>query len=108
MGINLQDKLGNHTRGGRKVRRSMPISEAREHLLEEESEKLIDHEAAIQGALDRVQNQGIVFIDEIDKVADSGNSGGARGAEVSRKGVQRDLMPCVECINWSTRAGLVG
>lgn len=107
MGINLQDMLGNLTRGGRKVKRSMPISEAREHLLEEESEKLIDHEAAIQEALDRVQNQGIVFIDEIDKVADSGNSGGARGADVSRQGVQRDLLPIVEGSTVSTRNGLV-
>jgi ATP-dependent HslUV protease ATP-binding subunit HslU len=108
MGINLQDMLGNLTKGGKKVKRTLPIKEARELLLEEESEKLIDHEAAIQEALDRVQNQGIVFIDEIDKVADSGsNSGMKSGADVSRQGVQRDLLPIVEGSTVSTRNGLV-
>ncbi|MEX1062367.1 MAG: ATP-dependent protease ATPase subunit HslU [Balneolaceae bacterium] len=108
MGINLQDMLGNLTRGGKKVSRTLPIQEAREYLLEEESEKLIDHEAAIQEALERVQNQGIVFIDEIDKVTDSGsNSPGKGGADVSRQGVQRDLLPIVEGSTVSTRNGLV-
>jgi ATP-dependent HslUV protease ATP-binding subunit HslU len=68
--------LGSLTRGQRKVKRKLTIQEARELLLEEESEKLIDHEAATQEALSRVQNQGIVFIDEIDKVADSGGASG--------------------------------
>ncbi len=108
MGINLQDMLGNLTRGSKKVKRTLPINEAREILLEEESEKLIDHEAAIQEALDRVQNQGIVFIDEIDKVTESSGSGGAKGgADVSRQGVQRDLLPIVEGSTVSTRNGLV-
>lgn len=108
MGINLQDMLGNLTRGGKKVKRNLPISEAREILLEEESERLIDHEAAIQEALDRVQNQGIVFIDEIDKVADSSTGSGAKGGvDVSRQGVQRDLLPIVEGSTVSTRNGLV-
>lgn len=108
MGINLQDMLGNLTRGGKKVKRTLPISEAREILLEEESERLIDHEAAIQEALDRVQNQGIVFIDEIDKVADSSTGSGAKGGvDVSRQGVQRDLLPIVEGSTVSTRNGLV-
>jgi ATP-dependent HslUV protease ATP-binding subunit HslU len=107
MGINLQDMLGNLTKGGKKVKRTMPIDEAREILLEEESEKLIDHEAAIQEALDRVQNQGIVFIDEIDKVAGSGTGGSKSGADVSRQGVQRDLLPIVEGSTVSTRNGLV-
>lgn len=108
MGINLQDMLGNLTRGGKKVKRNLPISEAREILLEEESERLIDHEAAIQEALDRVQSQGIVFIDEIDKVADSGTGAGSKGGvDVSRQGVQRDLLPIVEGSTVSTRNGLV-
>jgi len=108
MGINLQDMLGNLTSGGKKVKRTLPISEAREILLEEESERLIDHEAAIQEALDRVQSQGIVFIDEIDKVADSGTGAGSKGGvDVSRQGVQRDLLPIVEGSTVSTRNGLV-
>ncbi|HBQ59874.1 MAG TPA: HslU--HslV peptidase ATPase subunit, partial [Balneolaceae bacterium] len=71
MGINLQDMLGNLGKGGKKTKRKLPISEARELLTEEEAEKLIDHEAAVQEALERVQKQGIVFVDEIDKIAES-------------------------------------
>ncbi|MEX2351251.1 MAG: ATP-dependent protease ATPase subunit HslU [Balneolaceae bacterium] len=107
MGINLQDMLGNLSRGGKRVKRTLPIREAREILLEEESEKLIDHEAATQEALERVQNQGIVFIDEIDKVADSPGTSGKSGPDVSRQGVQRDLLPIVEGSNVSTRHGMV-
>ncbi len=108
MGVNLQDMLGNLTRGGRKNKRTLPINEAREILIEQESERLIDHEAAVQEALDRVQNQGIVFIDEIDKVAGSttGNKGSG-GADVSRQGVQRDLLPIVEGSTVSTKHGIV-
>lgn len=106
MGVNLQDMLGNLTRGGKKNKRKLPVSEAREILLEQESEKLIDHEAAVQEALERVQNQGIVFIDEIDKVAsDSTNQRG--GADVSRQGVQRDLLPIVEGSTVNTKHGIV-
>ncbi|MEX0769287.1 MAG: ATP-dependent protease ATPase subunit HslU [Balneolaceae bacterium] len=109
MGINLQDMLGNLTQGGKKVKRTLPIKEAREILLEEESQKLIDHDAAAEEALDRVQNQGIVFIDEIDKVAESGSGpgGGKGGPDVSRQGVQRDMLPIVEGSTVSTRHGLV-
>ncbi len=106
MGVNLQDMLGSLTRGGKKNKRKLPVSEAREILLEQESEKLIDHEAAVQEALERVQNQGIVFIDEIDKVAsDSTNQRG--GADVSRQGVQRDLLPIVEGSTVNTKHGIV-
>ncbi|MEX2584859.1 MAG: ATP-dependent protease ATPase subunit HslU [Balneolaceae bacterium] len=107
MGLNLQDMLGNLTKANKRVKRSLPIQEAREILLEEEAEKLIDHEAATQEALDRVQNQGIVFIDEIDKVADSGSSQGKGSGDVSRQGVQRDLLPIVEGSNVTTRYGMV-
>lgn len=108
MGVNLQDMLGNLAKGGKKAKRTVPIKEAREILLEEESQKLIDHDAAAQEALDRVQNQGIVFIDEIDKVAESGGSGGSKGGpDVSRQGVQRDMLPIVEGSTVSTRHGLV-
>ncbi len=108
MGVNLQDMLGNLTRGGKKNKRTLPIREAREVMIEQESERLIDHEAAVQEALDRVQNQGIVFIDEIDKVAGSstGNQGSG-GADVSRQGVQRDLLPIVEGSTVNTKHGIV-
>lgn len=109
MGFNLQDMLGNMAKGGKKSKRNMPISEAREVLLDQEAEKLIDHEAAVQEALERVQNQGIIFIDEIDKVAESssGNGGGKGGPDVSRQGVQRDLLPIVEGSTVSTKHGIV-
>lgn len=108
MGVNLQDMLGNLTRGRKKSKRTLPIHEAREVLIEQEAEKLIDHEAAVQEALERVQNQGIVFIDEIDKVAsDSSNSGKGGGSDVSRQGVQRDLLPIVEGSTVNTKHGIV-
>ena len=108
MGINLQDMLGNMG-GQKKTKRNVTIEEARELLLEEEAEKLIDHEAAVQEALERVQKHGIVFIDEIDKVAESsGDSGkGGGGPDVSRQGVQRDMLPIVEGSNISTKHGMV-
>lgn len=111
MGINLQDMLGN-LGGQKKTKRNVTIKEARKILLEEESEKLIDHESAVQEALGRVQKQGIVFIDEIDKVAESSSngksgSGGGGGPDVSRQGVQRDMLPIVEGSNVSTKHGMV-
>lgn len=107
MGMNIQDMLGNLTRGANKTKRTVPVSEAREIMLEQESEKLIDHEAAVQEALDRVHNQGIVFIDEIDKVAEGSSGGGKSGPDVSRQGVQRDLLPIVEGSTVSTKHGIV-
>lgn len=107
MGVNLQDMLGNLSRGSRKTKRTVPVSEAREILLEQEAEKLIDHEAAVQEALERVQNQGIVFIDEIDKVASDSSASSKGGAEVSRQGVQRDLLPIVEGSTVNTKHGIV-
>ena len=107
MGVNLQDMLGNLTRGAKKTKRTVPISEAREILLEQEAEKLIDHEAAVQEALERVQNQGIVFIDEIDKVASDTSASSKGGGEVSRQGVQRDLLPIVEGSTVNTKHGIV-
>ena len=108
MGINLQDMLGNMG-GQQKTKRKVTIEEAREILLEEESEKLIDHESAVQEALERVQKQGIIFIDEIDKVAESSgdSKGGGGGPDVSRQGVQRDMLPIVEGSNVSTKHGMV-
>nr|WP_290967885.1 ATP-dependent protease ATPase subunit HslU [Gracilimonas sp.] len=108
MGINLQDMLGNLGKGNKKTKRKLPIKEAREILTEEEAEKLIDHESAVQEALERVQKQGIVFIDEIDKIAESSTgSGGKGGPDVSRQGVQRDLLPIVEGSAVNTKHGIV-
>jgi len=107
MGINLQDMLGNMGQS-QTTKRKLPIKEARKILLDEESEKLIDHDSAVQEALQRVQKQGIVFIDEIDKVAESSTDGkGGGGPDVSRQGVQRDLLPIVEGSNVSTKHGMV-
>lgn len=106
MGINIQDMLGNM--GQKKTKRTVTIADARKILLDEESEKLIDHDAAVQEALERVQKQGIVFIDEIDKVADSSSGNGKGGGpDVSRQGVQRDMLPIVEGSNVSTKHGMV-
>jgi len=110
MGVNLQDMLGNLRGGGKKTKRSLPIHEAREVLIDQESEKLVDHEAAVQEAIERVHNQGIVFIDEIDKVASDSSSGGkgsGGSADVSRQGVQRDLLPIVEGSTVNTKHGIV-
>lgn len=105
--MNLQDLMGNL--GGRKTKkRTLKIREARPLLIAEEAEKLIDQEAAVAEALERVQTSGIVFIDEIDKIA-GGSTGDGRGGgpDVSRAGVQRDLLPIVEGSTVSTKYGMV-
>lgn len=107
MGFNLQDMLGNLSKGNKQKKRTLPIHEAREIMIEQEAEKLVDHEAAVQEALDRVHNQGIVFIDEIDKVATDNSSGKSGGSDVSRQGVQRDLLPIIEGSAVSTKHGIV-
>jgi ATP-dependent HslUV protease ATP-binding subunit HslU len=106
MGVNLQDMLGNMS-GKNKTKRQLPIKEAREILLDQESEKLIDHDAAVEEALERVQKQGIVFIDEIDKVASDSSDGKSGGSDVSRQGVQRDMLPIIEGSTVKTKHGMV-
>jgi ATP-dependent HslUV protease ATP-binding subunit HslU len=86
-------------------KRSMTIAEAREYLAEEEAQKLIDMESVTREALDRASNSGIIFIDEIDKIAAS--SGGKSGPDVSREGVQRDLLPIVEGSTVNTKHGII-
>ncbi|MEX0929814.1 MAG: ATP-dependent protease ATPase subunit HslU [Balneolales bacterium] len=107
LGINLQDMMGNMSPKKTK-KRQMKIKDARKALFAEEAEKLIDHDSAVSEALTRVQNSGIVFIDEIDKIA-GGTTGNGRGGgpDVSRQGVQRDLLPIVEGSNVSTKYGMV-
>ena len=89
----------------RKIRRKMRVREALEVLKNQEAERLVDKEEATQEALRRAQEDGIVFIDEIDKVARS--KGHSSGPDVSGEGVQRDLLPVVECTVVSTRLGPV-
>jgi len=105
MGVNIQDLFGNM--GGKKSKkRRIPVSEARELLAQEEAQKLIDMDKVTKQALERVQQSGIVFIDEIDKVADRTGSSKS-GPDVSRQGVQRDLLPIVEGSGVMTKYGMV-
>ncbi|MCK4871359.1 MAG: ATP-dependent protease ATPase subunit HslU [Phycisphaerales bacterium] len=86
--------------------RSVTVREARSILLEEETEKLLDRDKVIEEAIQRAEETGIIFLDEIDKLALSAESGRS-GADVSRQGVQRDLLPIVEGSSVSTRHGIV-
>jgi len=90
--------------GGRKTRRRMNVSESYAVLVGEEADKLLDDEAVTRAALKSAQQSGIVFIDEIDKVCAAGDT---RGADVSREGVQRDLLPLIEGTTVSTKHGPV-
>ncbi len=105
MGMNLQDIFGNIMPKKHK-KRKMKISDARIFMEKEEAEKLIDMEAVVKEAVARTENTGIVFVDEIDKIASRGGASGS-GPEVSREGVQRDLLPIVEGTNVNTRYGPV-
>ncbi|HEX2601082.1 MAG TPA: AAA family ATPase, partial [Gemmatimonadaceae bacterium] len=97
----LQDMLPK-----RKKKRTVKVSEARRILLEQEFDKLIDLEDVNADALERVEKLGIIFLDEIDKIAGARGEGGA-GPDVSREGVQRDLLPIVEGSNVQTKHGMV-
>ena len=90
--------------GTRKTRKKMTVAESYEVLISEEADKLLDDEAVKAAALEAVQESGIVFIDEIDKVAARAET---RGADVSREGVQRDLLPLIEGTTVSTKHGPV-
>lgn len=104
MGLNLQDLFGNMM--PKKVKkRKMTVGEAKIALTQEEANKLIDMDAVIKDAISRVQEYGIVFLDEIDKIAGGDNK--TQGPDVSREGVQRDLLPIVEGSNVSTKYGMV-
>jgi ATP-dependent HslUV protease ATP-binding subunit HslU len=103
MEFNLPEHLQGLLPPSRK-RRKRTLAEARRLLLQEETGKLIDQEKLVEAALDRAQHSGIVFVDEIDKIASTGAS---TGPEVSRQGVQRDLLPIVEGSSVPTRYGLV-
>ncbi|HLL15693.1 MAG TPA: ATP-dependent protease ATPase subunit HslU [Pyrinomonadaceae bacterium] len=104
MGINMKDMLGNLFQG-RTKRRRMRVDEAMEYLLQEEEERLIDMDTVARAALERVESAGIIFLDEIDKIA--GREAGGGGPDVSREGVQRDILPIVEGTTVNTRYGMV-
>jgi ATP-dependent HslUV protease ATP-binding subunit HslU len=91
--------------GAKKRKRRLAVKEAIELLTQDEASRMVDMERVVREALDRAQNAGIVFIDEIDKIA--GRDGGGHGPDVSRGGVQRDLLPIVEGSNVTTKYGLV-
>jgi len=103
MGMNLQDMLSN-VMPKKRMRRKTTVKEARKVLQNEEAEKLIDYDEVSREAINRAENSGIVFLDEIDKIAESG---GSSGADISGEGVQRDLLPVVEGTQVNTRYGPV-
>ena len=103
MDVNIKDMLPNIF-GQRTKKRKMKVNEAFEYLIQEEEQRLIDMEQVTRIAIDRVENSGIIFLDEIDKIA--GRESG-HGPDVSREGVQRDILPIVEGTTVSTRYGMV-
>jgi ATP-dependent HslUV protease ATP-binding subunit HslU len=103
MDVNMKDMLPNIF-GQRTKKRKMKVSEAFEYLIQEEEQRLIDMDQVTRIAVERVENSGIIFLDEIDKIA--GREGG-HGPDVSREGVQRDILPIVEGTTVNTRYGMV-
>lgn len=104
MQSNIQDAFGKLFPKKKKARK-MKMEDAKEAVINEEIAKLIDHDKVVQEALSRTEQSGIIFLDEIDKIATKG--GGGNGPEVSREGVQRDLLPIVEGATVSTKHGMV-
>jgi ATP-dependent HslUV protease ATP-binding subunit HslU len=104
MDINLPDMFPNMMFGGKPKQRKMRVDEAMDYLVQEEEQKLIDMDLVSRTAIERVESSGIVFLDEIDKIA--GRESG-QGPDVSREGVQRDILPIVEGTTVNTRYGMV-
>jgi len=104
--MNIGEALGKMF-GGRMKPRKMPVAEARQVLEREESDKLLDSERVTKEAVALTENSGIVFLDEIDKICARSSEGGFRGADVSREGVQRDLLPLIEGTTVTTKHGPV-
>ena len=103
MGVNLRDMFGNLF-PSKTVRRKMKIAEALSYMIRDEQERLADMEQITRSAIQKTQDSGIVFLDEIDKIAGRESTG---NPDVSREGVQRDLLPIVEGTNVNTRYGMV-
>lgn len=104
--LNLGDMIGRALGSSKTKTKKMLVKDAMAIIIPEESEKLIDQEKIIQQAINLAENDGIVFIDEIDKIASTGSSG-AKNAEISREGVQRDLLPLIEGTTVNTKYGPV-
>jgi len=104
MGVNLRDMMGNLF-PTKTVRRKIKIAEAKTYLLRDEQENLIDMEQITRQAIESLENSGIIFLDEMDKIA--GRESGSGSPDVSREGVQRDLLPIVEGTTVNTRYGMV-
>ena len=105
MGVNVKDMLPGIFGGGKSKRKKMRLGDAREILVQEEAEKLVDQQNVAREAIERVEQSGIVFLDEIDKVA--GRQNASNGPDISREGVQRDLLPIVEGTTVNTKYGMV-
>jgi len=103
VGMNIKDMLAN-LMPGKTRRRRVKVGEARRLLAQEEAQKLVDVDEAVSQAIRRVEDSGIVFLDELDKIA---GREGAHGPDVSREGVQRDLLPIVEGSTVTTKYGMV-
>ncbi|MFN7984323.1 MAG: ATP-dependent protease ATPase subunit HslU [Vicinamibacterales bacterium] len=105
LGSNLNETMqGLFQGGGRSKKRKMKVPEAMSHLTQEEEQKLVDMESVARAAIERVEQAGIIFVDEIDKIA---GREGSHGPEVSREGVQRDILPIVEGTTVNTKHGMV-
>lgn len=104
MGVNLRDMMGNMF-PSKTVTRKLTIAEARAYLIRDEQESLVDMEQITHKAIEKAQSSGIIFLDELDKVA--GRESGSGSPDVSREGVQRDLLPIVEGTNVNTKHGMV-
>jgi ATP-dependent HslUV protease ATP-binding subunit HslU len=103
MDFNIRDMLGNLF-PGRTKQRKVKVSEAREYLLQEEASRLIDMDKVVEEARNKVEHNGIIFLDEIDKIVGRGET---RGPDVSREGVQRDLLPIVEGTTVNSKYGML-
>jgi ATP-dependent HslUV protease ATP-binding subunit HslU len=106
LGSNLKDMMGNMFGGGRAKSRRLKVPAALEHLVAEEQARLVDMDSVTRTAIQRVEQAGIIFVDEIDKVA-SRDGGSGRGPDVSREGVQRYILPIVEGTTVNTKHGMV-
>jgi ATP-dependent HslUV protease ATP-binding subunit HslU len=104
--INLGEMMRNMM-GGKQTQRKLSVASARPLLEREEADRLVDNDRLTKEAIDHAENNGIVFLDEIDKVCARTSEGGFRGGDVSREGVQRDLLPLIEGTTVSTKYGPV-
>jgi ATP-dependent HslUV protease ATP-binding subunit HslU len=103
--INITEMIGKAVGGGKPKKQKMTVKKALKNIIEEESANLTDEEQIVENAIQNVENDGIVFIDEFDKICVKGSN--AKGGDVSREGVQRDLLPLVEGTSVNTKYGMI-